>query len=477
MKARWEDSAMLKSLRLALALTCAVTAVVAQDFSPEELTRRAIERRAVEAVIWGMPAVNTDLMYQATLKLGGGSNQIVYWSRLLDWRNQTLTPNPDVIYLMAFFNTKDGPIVIEIPPADGGVINGSIMDPWQAALEDVGPAGADKGAGGKYLILPPGYNERPPEGYIVLPSANYQGYALLRSILKSGSAADVEAAVAYGKRIKLYPLSQAANPPETVFLDAAGAAYDSTIPYDLRFFQSLDRFVQSEPWQERDKAMIDQLKTIGIEKGKLFHPDKATQGLLNAAAGEAHAWLEQKYETMFAPYYEGRQWVFPILPEVIGGLQSQFAKPDSYPVDGRGVTYTMAFFSTKHSGIGQYYLMTIKDKDGVALNGSGAYRLIVPANAPVKQYWSATAYDRATHALIRDMPRSGRSSQSPGLEASADGSVEIYFGPKAPAGKESNWVPTSAGGKFEVLFRFYGPEKAVFDKTWELPDIERVAAQ
>jgi hypothetical protein len=468
---------MLKSLRLALALTCAVTAVVAQDFSPEELTRRAIERRAVEAVIWGMPAVNTDLMYQATLKLGGGSNQIVYWSRLLDWRNQTLTPNPDVIYLMAFFNTKDGPIVIEIPPADGGVINGSIMDPWQAALEDVGPAGADKGAGGKYLILPPGYNERPPEGYIVLPSANYQGYALLRSILKSGSAADVEAAVAYGKRIKLYPLSQAANPPETVFLDAAGAAYDSTIPYDLRFFQSLDRFVQSEPWQERDKAMIDQLKTIGIEKGKLFHPDKATQGLLNAAAGEAHAWLEQKYETMFAPYYEGRQWVFPILPEVIGGLQSQFAKPDSYPVDGRGVTYAMAFFSTKHSGIGQYYLMTIKDKDGVALNGSGAYRLIVPANAPVKQYWSATAYDRATHALIRDMPRSGRSSQSPGLQTNADGSVDIYFGPKAPGGKESNWVPTSAGGKFEVLFRFYGPEKAVFDKTWKLPDIERVASQ
>jgi hypothetical protein len=477
MKARWEDSAMLKSLRLALALTCAVTAVVAQDFSPEELTRRAIERRAVEAVIWGMPAVNTDLMYQATLKLGGGSNQIVYWSRLLDWRNQTLTPNPDVIYLMAFFNTKDGPIVIEIPPADGGVINGSIMDPWQAALEDVGPAGADKGAGGKYLILPPGYNERPPEGYIVLPSANYQGYALLRSILKSGSAADVEAAVAYGKRIKLYPLSQAANPPETVFLDAAGAAYDSTIPYDLRFFQSLDRFVQSEPWQERDKAMIDQLKTIGIEKGKLFHPDKATQGLLNAAAGEAHAWLEQKYETMFAPYYEGRQWVFPILSEVIGGLQSQFAKPDSYPVDGRGVTYTMAFFSTKHSGIGQYYLMTIKDGDGNALDGGDAYRLTVPPNAPVRQYWSATAYDRATHALIRNMPRSGRSSQSPGLQASADGSVDIYFGTKAPAGKESNWVPTSAGGKFEVLFRFYGPEKEVFDKTWKLPDIVRIDAQ
>jgi hypothetical protein len=449
----------------------------AQNLSEQDLNRRMIERRAVEAVIWGMPAVNTDLMYQAMLKLGGKPNQIVYWSSLLDWRNQTLTPNPDVIYFMAFYNTKDGPVVIEVPPADDGVINGSIMDPWQAALEDVGPAGVDKGAGGKYLILPPGYNEKVPDGYITLPSANYQGYALLRSILKSGSDTDVKAAVAYGKRIKLYPLSQAANPPATVFVDALGSVYDSTIPYDLRFFQSLDRFVQQEPWLTRDKAMIDQLKSIGIEKGKPFVPDETTQRLLNAAAAQAHAWLDLKYETMYAPYYDGRRWVFPISPEAIQGLQTQFANPDSYPVDGRGVTYTMAFFSTKHSGIGQYYLMTIKDKDGQSFAGANTYRLTVPANVPVKQYWSATVYDRATHALIRDTTRSGRSSQSPGLQTTANGSVDIYFGPTAPAGKESNWVPTKPDGHFEVLFRFYGPEKPVFDKTWQLPDIERIAVQ
>ncbi len=459
----------------ALVLLFASALAHAEDYSAEELARRAVERRAVEAVIWGMPAVNYDLMYQEMLKLGGKPNQIAYWSGLLDWRNQTLTPNPDVIYLMAFFNTKDGPVVIEIPPAGDGVINGSIMDPWQAALEDVGPAGADKGVGGRYLILPPGYKETVPDGYFALPSANYQGYALLRSILKSGSDSDIKAAVAYGKRIKLYPLSQAANPPETEFLDAIGVVYNSTIPYDIRFFQSLDRIVQQEPWLTRDKAMIDQLKSIGIEKGKPFSPDGATQRLLNAAAGEAHAWLELKYETMFSPYYEGRQWAFPILPEAIDGLQSQFANPDSYPVEGRGVTYTMAFFSTKHSGVGQFYLMTIKDKEGAHFDGNNAYRLTVPANVPVNQYWSATVYDRATHALIRDMPRSGRSSQSPGLQANADGSVDIYFGPKAPAGKESNWVPTKPDGKFEVLFRFYGPEKSVFDKTWKLPDIEKVS--
>src|SRR6478672_6847659 len=435
---------MKGSILSALALICTITSSQGQNLSADDLARRTVERRAVEAVIWGMPAVNYHLMYQEMLKLGGKPNQIVYWSELFDWQNQTLTPNPDVIYLMAFFNTKDGPVVIEIPPSGDGVINGSIMDPWQAALEDVGPAGVDKGAGGKYLILPPGYEEQVPDGYIALPSANYQGYAVLRSILKSGSEADVEAAVAYGKRIKLYPFSQAASPPETVFLDAIDVVYDSTIHYDLRFFQSLDRFVQQEPWLTRDKAMIDKLKSIGIEKGKPFRPDDTTQRILNTAAGEAHAWLDLNYETMFSPYYEGRRWAFPILPEVIEGLQTQFANPDSYPVDGRGVTYTMAFFSTKHSGVGQFYLMTIKDKDGQNFAGANTYRLTVPANAPVRQYWSATVYDRATHALIRDMVRAGRSSQSPGLQTNADGSVDIWFGPKAPADNETNWVPTSA---------------------------------
>jgi hypothetical protein len=453
------------------------TSAHAQALSAEDLARRTVERRAVEAVIWGMPAVNTDLMYQAMRDLGGKPNQIVHWPGLLDWKNQTLTPNPDVIYFMAFFDTKDGPVVIEIPPAGDGVINGSIMDPWQAALEDVGPAGADKGAGGKYLITPPDYQGTAPSGYIVLPSGNYLGYALLRSILKSGGDADVKTAIAYGKRIKLYPLSQAANPPETVFIDAMGKLYDSTIPYDVRFFQSLDRFVQQEPWLVRDKAMIDQLKSIGIEKGKPFNPDEPMKKILNAAAREAHAWLDLRYQTMFSPYYEGRNWVFPIAPDVIKGLQTQFEDPNSYPVDGRGVTYTMAFFSTKHSGIGQFYLMTLKDKDGRSLVGANTYRLTVPAQAPVRQYWSATAYDRETHALIREMPRAGRSSQSPGLQTNADGATDIWFGPNAPAGKESNWVPTSANGQFEVLFRFYGPEKPVFDKTWGLPDIERIAVQ
>ena len=220
---------------LLLATVGLVRTAPAQTLSAQDLARRTIERRAVEAVIWGMPAVNLDLMLQAMIGSARGKpNQIVYWSRLPDWKNQTLTPNPDVIYLMPFFNTKDaGPMVLEIPPADDGVINGTVMDAWQVPLEDVGPAGVDKGKGGKYLILSPIHSAAVPDGYIALPSMNYQGYALLRSILRSGSDADVAKAVAYAKRIKLYPLSQAANPPATTFVDAVDVVYDSTIPYDL----------------------------------------------------------------------------------------------------------------------------------------------------------------------------------------------------------------------------------------------------
>ena len=155
-------------------------------------------------------------------------------------------------------------------------------------------------------------------------------------------------------------------------------------------------------------------------------------------------------------------------------MQTLFASREAYPVDGRAVSYSMAFFSAKHLGAGQFYLMTIVDKNGQAFDGGSTYRLTVPPNAPVSLYWSATVYDRATHALIRNMPWSSRASNSRGLQKNADGSVEIYFAPKAPQGKESNWVPTSATGKFEVLFRLYGPQKPLFEKTWKLPDIEEV---
>jgi hypothetical protein len=232
----------------------------------EELNRRSIERRAVEAVIWGMPAVNYERMLQAAIASGAKLNQVVYWSKPVNWKNQTLTPNPDTIYLNPFYDTTAGPVVVEIPPADADhVIVGSFDVAWQNALADVGPAGADKGKGAKYLITPPGYEGKAPDGYIVLPSETYRGFVILRSNFKSRSDADIKSAVEHGKRVKVYPLG--GNPDSTVFVDAYEKPFDATIPYDATFFDLLDRFVQAEPWLTRDKVMIDTLKTIGIEKG------------------------------------------------------------------------------------------------------------------------------------------------------------------------------------------------------------------
>ena len=145
--------------------------------------------------------------------------------------------------------------------------------------------------------------------------------------------------------------------------------------------------------------------------------------------------------------------------------------------NSRGLAYSYAFVGIKRLGAGQFYLISIRDKDGRSFDGGQTYRLTVPANAPVEQYWSVTLYDRQTHALIRNVPRASRSSQIPELQKNADGSIDILFGPKAPAGRESNWVPTDPRRGFEAMFRLYGPTKALFEKKWLLPDIEQVSAQ
>jgi hypothetical protein len=472
---------MTKAILAALALA-AITAAAGhvQSTSADELNSRLMHTRAVEAAIWGMSAVNADLMRQEMLtKTPGKVNQVIYWGRPLDWRNQTLTPNPDTLYFMAFFNTKDvGPMVLEVPPGDAnGSLNGNIVTVWQTSLEDVGLLGVDKGAGGKFVILPPGYKDKAPDGYTALPSDTYSGYALVRSNLKSHGDADVAASIAYAKRVKFYPLSAAANPPETVFTDVKDINYDSTIRYDVSFYHSLDRVVQSEPWIERDRAMIDQLRTIGIEKGKPFNPDAKTQHILKAAIGEAKLLLEQRYDAGFPPFWDKSHWTMPALPEAIEGQGTTYADENKYAIDARGVAYTYAYIAIKRLGAGQFYLISLRDKDAQPYRGAKTYRLTVPPNVPIDQYWSVTAYDRQTHALIKNMSRASCASNAAEVQQNADGSVDIYFGPKAPAGRDANWVPTDPQRGFELMFRLYGPKKEFFDKVWRLLDVERVAAQ
>ncbi|MGE3875965.1 MAG: DUF1214 domain-containing protein [Parvibaculaceae bacterium] len=468
------------ALVLALALIPGAGPVhAASKLSAAELAQRTVHRRAVEAVIWGMAAVNAELMRQEMLKAGGKPGEIIYWGKPLDWHNQTLTPNPDTLYFMGFYDTRAaGPMVVEIPPAsEKGSLNGNFVTLWQTSLEDAGLLGIDKGAGAKFIITPPGFAGEVPAGFERLSSDTFTGYFLVRSNLKSHDNRDVQQSIDYAKQVKFYPLSQAADPPATVFKDVKDRDFDSTIKYDVSFFTLLDNVVQTEPWLARDRAMIDMLRSIGIEKGKPFAPDKATRKALAAAIAEARDWLEARYGAGFPPFFDGTHWTLPSLPDAIDGQSTTYSDPDKYAVDARGIAYSYAYIAIKRLGAGQFYLINIKDKNGKSYEGGKTYRLRVPPKVPVEQYWSVTAYDRETHALVKGVDRASRASNATDVQKNADGSVDIYFGPKAPKGKESNWVPTDPRRRFELMFRLYAPTKALFDKTWTLPDVEEVTAR
>ena len=350
------------------------------------------------------------------------------------------------------------------------------MNYWQVAIEDVGPAGVDEGRGGRCLILPPGYDGDVPEGYIPLRSDTYQGYGLIRSVLRSGSDADIEQAVAYAQRIRLYPLAEADDPPDTAWVDASGALFDAAIPYDLRFFEALDRTVQAEPFLHRDRVMIDQLAPSASSGAARSRPTPELAAILTAAAAEAHAWLDAEYEKVFHPFAPGARWALPALPELISATEANFEQPDAYPVDARGVAYSFAFFSSKHLGKGQFYLMTIADGDGQPLDGAATYRLTVPADAPVDPVLVGDPLrpchphpdpGRAPGRLL--VPGGGPRRERRRLHrhlVRADGAVR----------HRANWVPTDPAGRFEALFRFYGPTPSLYDHTWQLPDIERMPA-
>ncbi len=187
-------------------------------------------------------------------------------------------------------------MVLEIPPAGKEAsITGSIDEAWQTAIEDVGPAGVDKGKGGKYLILPPGYKQKRFRRLHSSDVGNSTPALCSFAPTSRAAARTISPRLSHTASASSFIHScKQSNPPPTKFVDAVDIVFDSTIPYDVRFFQTLDRFVQREPWLERDKVMIDQLKTIGIKRGKPFNPDADTQKILSDAAGEAHAWLNSQ---------------------------------------------------------------------------------------------------------------------------------------------------------------------------------------
>jgi len=449
-----------------------LTATQAQTFTSAELHRRTIERRAVDAVIWGLPLVGEDTVKQAAFRDGKATyNDIVWWSKGGSWKNQSPTPNVNTRYMYFFINTRqDGPVVVELPPAvPGASFYGTIEDAWYVPLTDIG----FEGKGGKYIVLPPDFKGEVPDGYIPVRPATYNTMTLLRSILASLSEKDVQAGDALVKQVKIYPLSKAANPPAQRLLDMSDVMFNGLVKYDETFFTNLARVLDEETVQPRDLQMMGMLLLLGIEKGKEFKPDAATVALLKAAGAEAQAWLMDKAATDVTPWWPDSQWCLPTPPITIP-TGFKWETPNYFGVDARGVALSQYFCPTAKVGTGSFYFGTFHDQSGQPLEGGNNYRLHVPAKVPVREFWSATVYSLKTSSFFLNAPNLTLGSLDKDLKQNADGSVDLYFGPKAPAGQESNWLYTQPGQKWFPWFRVYGPEKAIFDKSFKLPDIELV---
>jgi hypothetical protein len=443
--------------------------------SAADVQQRLVEERAIEAVIWGMPIVSQDAQHQASLRdAGAKDNDIVFWSKPSGWKNQTTTPNASVRYVFVNYNTKtDGPVVLEVPAAVGAGLFGTIVDAWQVPLAHMGPSGQDEGKGGKFLLLPPDYKGEIPAGYFPVHSETYNGFAGFRAIAKTEGAEDVAKALGLIKQTRVYPLSSAANPPQQRFVDIYGKVYDGIVRFDDTFFVSLAKMVNQEPVLPRDKEMLGLLLTLGIEKGKDFQSDAATQATLKAAAQAAHGWFMQSLLMYGTQFWPDRKWLVPVSPN---GPQTGFKwdTANYFDVDARGIAFFSFNTPPAKLGAATFYLATYVDGQGAKLRGQNTYRLHVPAHVPAKRFWAVRLYELETCSFIRDVASVGVDSYDQKMRRNDDGSVDLYFGPKDPSGRENNWIPTVPGRGYFPWFRFYDPDKPQFDKSWKLPDFEIV---
>jgi len=451
-----------------------------QASSTEELKlnsqERMLHRRAVDAVIWSMPLVNFQAMRDGLKKDAGvGFNDVAYHSKIQNWKLQTTTNNNTTPYIFIFWNVKDGPVVIDIPPSGEGVgLFGTLMGAWQRPLEDVGAKGHDAGRGAKYMILPPNYQGAYPPGYVHLKQKTYSGYTLMRPIIADASNVNLKKAENYVKQIKVYPFAKAANPPKTRFVDLFDKNIDGVAHFNASYFGRIDKMIQEENLEERDMAFLGLLSMIGIEKGKTFKPSKRHQAILADAAKEAHEYMIENYlDRVSPPFYANSQW-YSALP--VNGLPTklEWDLPNYLDYDGRGSGYFAFYTSVKKLGSASFYLKSSRDSNGQRFNGSNNYMLTVPKDVPIRDFWSVIAYTADDATWFDNQPKAGVASSDKGVKVNADGTVDVYFGPKAPKGKEAQWVPTTKGMDYFIYFRTYGPKKELFTKEWKLNDMEKV---
>ena len=408
------------------------------------------------------------------LKSVGCNNQtVVLHEERVDAKTLLLTPNTQTATLWAYMDLKDGPLVVEVPP---GVL-GLADDAWMQYVTDIGLIGPDKGKGGKYLFLPPGYTGAIPDGYFVIKPRTYNVWYVLRGF---GDKGDTKPAVAaFKKFFRAYPLAQAANPPETKFINGSGLYFNTIHANDYTYYEELNQVIQAEPNEAADPEILGQLAAIGIVKGKPFAPDARMKKILTEAAAVGNATARaisfRARDEDFYFYPGTSSWYTPF----VGGSH-EFIQDNVRLLDARTCFFYVATgispaMSVKMVGAGSQYAGNALDADGNYLDGAKNYRLRLPPNIPVKTFWSIIPYDTQTRSVLQtDQRDTALASEMGTVKPNADGSTDVYFGPKAPAGKESNWIQTVPGKQWFIILRLYGALDPWFDKTWRPGEIELV---
>jgi len=469
---RWKRAAIALS---AVAVSSAAAQHASGAMAPIE--RTVAVQRACQAAIWAMPAVGLyDIELSTVRDLGGEPGDIVYFSRPMASRHGFLTANDVTPYVVGSLSTADGPLVVEVPPAgEKASYFGTFVDAWQTPIEDVGPPGADKGQGARYLFLPPGYTGNVPAGYLVYRPRTYSVNFAFRPVARDGGTNADQAA--YAQTLKVYRLAEAPNPPPTRFIDAFPKVWNTLPVYDVTFFQDLNAVIQREPVLERDKAMMAMLATLGIEQGKPFAPDGEVTAALEEGLKCAYDAMQNYFVTpglAMQRYFDDSDWQVWKFAKGQPEAGFPYETQDRLLIDERaGGSYFWITYLPKSLGGGTFYLTGLRDADGNPLNGQDTYRLRVPADTPAKDFWSVIVYSMRTKGFVEGVDRVGLSSLQIGeMKKNSDGSVDVYFAPEAPEGLETNWIPT--GEAFFLLFRLYGPDRSLFDRTWSLGDVERM---
>jgi hypothetical protein len=427
--------------------------------------------RAAEAFLAAVPATSAYSVMEGFREAGLKPGDLGLAEELLDARSLFLTPNTTTVYAMLEFDVKDGPFVMEIPP---GVL-GPVQDAFFRFVVDFGPVGPDQGKGGKYVIAHQSYKGALPQGAFEVRSRTYRNMAFFRVFVKDGDLA--AAARSVKSSFRCYPLAQADNPPQQKFVNVSGKRFNTIHSNDFKFFEELNAVIQYEPADAHDPEPLGLFASIGIKKGQPFAPDERMKRLLTegVAIGNAAARsISFANRDRSVYYYPDRQWfasfagTYDFIDD--GALDSD--KRVLWLYNATGVTPAM---STPKAGTGSVYPMVARDSKGQYLDGCNTYSVTLPALIPVNNFWAFTVYDGQTRSLLEtDQKHAGLDSNDKNVKANADGSYTVYFGPKAPAGKEANWVQTMPGKSYFVFLRLYGPLQPWFDKSWKPGDFAKL---